>query len=436
MNGKKAKRETPREDSGRIKNTRGSFKKKVPVLYALAAIFLTILFFSNDFGLVDIQKTAIVLAVGIDREEDSFVVTSQIAAPSASAGPKASAEAVQVETRGDTVGAAIQKINEKTGWYPKLVFCNLIILGKTATEKNAFESLDFFLRNEYMSDDCNLCCTEGSAGELLSGSSAVEQISSLAIGKILSEHSAKLGLVAASNLRDFATHYFSSCGCGYMPIVNQSPLTEKGGKEQADGQEEPSGSGKKQGDEGQGEGAAGGSEKEPASVQERTFTATDTALFSDGIYKGKLTAEETFVFQCIRNDLRLAAFDAEHGGVTYTLLIKKSKASVKFSVDDYAVPRLKIFVTVKAGLQDLSSSQTIAEIAAPDKTKEAVLKAAEKKFAKAVRSAFEKSRALNCDIFDVKNRLLKYESAYFSAYKDSVLERLLFSAEAKFEQSR
>lgn len=431
MNGKKAKRETPREDSGKIKGTRGSFKKKVPVLYALAAIFLTILFFSNDFGLVDIQKTAIVLAVGIDREEDSFVVTSQIAAPSASADPKASAEAVQVETRGDTVGAAIQKINEKTGWYPKLVFCNLIILGKTATEKNTFESLDFFLRNEYMSDDCNLCCTEGSAGELLSGSSAVEQISSLAIGKILSEHSAKLGLVAASNLRDFATHYFSCCGCGYMPIVSQSPLTKKDNKEQADGQKEQSGSGKKQGDEGQG-GNPGGE----AGGKEQTFTATDTALFSDGIYKGKLTAEETFAFQCIRNDLRLAAFDAEHGGVTYTLLIKKSKASVKFSVDDYAVPRLKISVTVKAGLQDLSSSQTIAEIAAPDKTKEAVLKAAGEKFAKAVRSVFEKSRALNCDIFDVKNRLHKYESAYFSAYKDSVLERLLFSAEAKFEPTR
>ena len=298
-------------------------------------------------------------------------------------------------------------------------------------EKNAFESLDFFLRNEYMSDDCNLCCTEGSAGELLSGSSAVEQISSLAIGKILSEHSAKLGLVAASNLRDFATHYFSCCGCGYMPIVSQRPLTEKDDKEQADRQKEQSGSGKKQGDEGQG-GNPGGE----AGGKEQTFTATDTALFSDGIYKGKLTAEETFAFQCIRNDLRLAAFDAEHGGVTYTLLIKKSKASVKFSVDDYAVPRLKISVTVKAGLQDLSSSQTIAEIAAPDKTKEAVLKAAGEKFAKAVRSAFEKSRALNCDIFDVKNRLHKYESAYFSAYKDSVLERLLFSAEAKFEPTR
>ena len=51
------------------------------MIYVLAVIFLTILFFSNDFGLVDIQKTAIVLAVGIDRENEEFIVNSRIASP-------------------------------------------------------------------------------------------------------------------------------------------------------------------------------------------------------------------------------------------------------------------------------------------------------------------------------------------------------------------
>ena len=129
-------------------------RRLTPILYVLGVLFVAILFFSNDFGLIDIQKTAIILAVGVDREEDSFIVTSQIAVPSASPDSKASAEALQVETRGETVGAAIQKINEKTGWYPKLVFCNLILLGKSALEKDVFECLDYFLRNDYMSDDC------------------------------------------------------------------------------------------------------------------------------------------------------------------------------------------------------------------------------------------------------------------------------------------
>lgn len=43
--------------------------------YILAVIFLAFLFFSNDFGLMDVQKTAIVMAVGVDREEEEFILT-------------------------------------------------------------------------------------------------------------------------------------------------------------------------------------------------------------------------------------------------------------------------------------------------------------------------------------------------------------------------
>ena len=34
--------------------------------YLLIALSLVFLFFTNDFGLTDVQKTAIVIAVGID----------------------------------------------------------------------------------------------------------------------------------------------------------------------------------------------------------------------------------------------------------------------------------------------------------------------------------------------------------------------------------
>ena len=62
----------------RKKNGHNSLRQKTPVIYVLAVIFLTILFFSNDFGLVDIQKTAIVLAVGIERENEEFIVNSLV----------------------------------------------------------------------------------------------------------------------------------------------------------------------------------------------------------------------------------------------------------------------------------------------------------------------------------------------------------------------
>ena len=79
--------------------------------YILLIILLVFLFFSNDFGLLDVQKTALVTAVGIDRAEDTFVVTSQIAIPQSSKQDKAT-EAVQIVSRGKTVADAFEEINK------------------------------------------------------------------------------------------------------------------------------------------------------------------------------------------------------------------------------------------------------------------------------------------------------------------------------------
>ena len=100
--------------------------------YILIVVALIFLFFSGDFGLIDVQKTALVMAVGIDREENTFIVTSQIAIPQSSKQGQAS-ETVQLVSRGKTVADAFEEINAKPGWYPKLVFCKLLIVGeKTA----------------------------------------------------------------------------------------------------------------------------------------------------------------------------------------------------------------------------------------------------------------------------------------------------------------
>lgn len=433
--------------SFRGKNGHNSLRRKTPVIYVLAVIFLTILFFSNDFGLVDIQKTAIVLAVGIDRENEEFIVNSRIAVPSSSGDGKAAADSIQVETRGDTVGAAIQKINVKTGWYPKLVFLNLIVLGETATEKNTFESLDYFLRNDYMSDDCKICCCEGKAGEKLNTKTTAESIPSLSVGKILSEHSATTGLAAVTTLREFAAGYFGVSNSGYMPVLKVDELSggdsggssgnysdgasggssgEKEGGQSGGGQEATDSGGASETSQGGSGGESGG----------KTFSATETALFSNGVYREKLTKDETFAFLCVNGGVRLATFDAEYGGVNYTLMIKKSKPKIKFFVDDFATPRLSVSLEMIAELQDVSSSQTIVEIAAPGKTKQAVLDEAGKKLTRLIKSVFEKSRANNCDLFDAGKRLQKYESAYYNAYRDNILERLLFYADVRFSPAQ
>ena len=47
-------------------------------------VFITFLFFfSNDFGLIDVEKTSIITAIAIDKSNEEFTGTAQIAVPEA-----------------------------------------------------------------------------------------------------------------------------------------------------------------------------------------------------------------------------------------------------------------------------------------------------------------------------------------------------------------
>ena len=109
-------------------------------VFLVAAGALTLLFFSNDFGLIDIQKTAIVAAIGIDTSEETegqWSVTAQIAVPDANAGKASNISIPSAET----MGAGIAEVNRKTGWYPTLVHCRLILLGEKVAEDDVFRVL-------------------------------------------------------------------------------------------------------------------------------------------------------------------------------------------------------------------------------------------------------------------------------------------------------
>ena len=72
--------------------------------YILLVAAMLFLFFTTDFGLVDIHKTSIVVAVGIDVTEDGYDVTAQAAIPTPAQGG-GSASYTQVTGSGATVAA-------------------------------------------------------------------------------------------------------------------------------------------------------------------------------------------------------------------------------------------------------------------------------------------------------------------------------------------
>ena len=434
--------------------------------YLILAAIVTFLFFSNDFGLIDIQKTAIVMAVGIDREGPTFILTTQIAVPQSSDQGE-QAQAVQIESRGETIADAFNQINAKTGWYPKLVFCNLVVLGEQMIKSNVFDALDFFLRDEYMSDNCLVAACEGTAKEILNTKTPIDPMSGVAAQKVLSDHAARVGTVASNTLREFAMGYFSYSKSGYLPVLKPEKQQESSGENGGEGggeqqQSSEGGGGEKgaflenpplPGAEGEqsalkgerpvpaaggsgGSGPSAGGQAAGGKEEEKVFSASETALFYDGIYAGKLDQDETFAFSIVKNKLRLASYTPKSDGIPYTLIVKHNLPSLKFSVDDNSMARLKIKLKVTAGLQDTSYGQSIDELANAGKVPPKVFEAAKKDLEQKISQVFEKSRKSRCDVFNVLDRLQKFESDYFPAFREDILARLIFSVDVTFESLR
>lgn len=394
--------------------------------FLLVIALLVFLFFSNDFGLLDVEKTAIVTAVAIDREENEFIITSQIAVPQPSKQGDSS-KSVQLVSRGKTVAQAFEEINAKTGWYPKLVFCNLILLGEKTTETDVFAALDFFMRDEYLSNDCLLAACDGQAKAVLDNAALVDTTSSLAIEKVLSAHAERVGTVLPTTLREFAIGYFSDGKSGYLPIVKPQPQQEKTPPQTqttAAG-ESKSGSQDKQGKSG-----------EDAEKEKPVFSAGETALFVSGKRVDTLTKEQTFALGAVIGKLRLAAYSVESDGESCTLSIRQNAPKIKLTVNDDGQATLNLDVTLTAGIADYSKPQSLENIRDSGNVPSGVFSAAEKRLAAEIRSVFEKTRACECDVFGIIERTAKYEKRSAQRFQSRLLKNAMANVSVRFEKVR
>ena len=422
--------------------------------YIVVVLVFFFLFLSGDFGLVDVQKTAIVMAVGIDREDDTFILTSQIAVPQASKQGDAT-QTVQLVSRGKTVADAFDEINAKTGWYPKLVFCHLLILGEKTTEQNVFEALDFFLLDEYMPDNCLVATCEGVAKDLLNVTALVDPSGSLAIQKVLSQHAQRVGTAMPSTLREFAIGYFSDAKSGFLPVVKTQPQQEKiqgengqagqGGESggQNGGQNGSSGgspSGSPSG--GQSGSSSGGgqsgqkSQSGNSETDKPVFSASETALFVGGIKKDVFTEEETFAYNAVKNDLKLASYTVKTEENFCSLSVKNNDSKIKLNYHDGGRATLRIDVIMSAGLLDYSGSLGLENVTDGGDVPSGAFTSAEKLLSSQIVTAFEKCRLCACDLFGVGERMQKYKPRAYKEYKDSLLQNATYEIHVKFRNIR
>ena len=381
-------------------------KGRHATLYYLCILaVLIIAFFTNDFNLVNIQKTAIVTAVGIDKDGQDFALTAVIANPSlggnaqsggqsSQSGQSSAAEGfITIQGKGGTIAEALEDINAKTGWYPKLIFCRLLLRGNELSNSNVFDALDYFLRNEYAADDPLLATTDGKAGDALTAKPPLSAPISEAIEKVLADQPKRAGAVLTNSLRPFAVSYFSAGRSAYMPVLKKQ-TTDNGD----------------------------------------VFSALETALFQDGKRVGTLSETQTFALACVKNPLRLASYTVESGGQRATLLIKQNRRKLKFSIQGDQ-PKMEISLTVYADLTDISSSQDLGQLSGNNQQL-SVYTVAAKTLTKQIEGVFKTCQAIEFDVLDAIGKLQKYENSHYPKLKDSLVKRLQFSLSVDFKPIR
>ncbi len=401
--------------------------------YLILVLVLVVFFFIGDFATLDTQKTAIVLAVGVDRNEDTFIVTSQIAIPQSSKQGKAT-ETVQIVSRGKTVADAFADINAKTGWYPKLVFCDLIVLGENVAKNNVFDALEAFLLNEYIADGCLLATCDGYAKDILNVKALVDPSASVAIQKILSKHANRVGTVLPTTLREFAIGYYGESASGYMPVITTKPQQEEQPAEN-NGSSSPSAPASSGESGGGGESSTSGGKQGDSPTDKPVFSAGQTALFLRGKRVDTLTEEETFAVNCVQNELKLAGYSVAYKDEYCTLSIKNNAPKTSLRVGQDGRGSFQIAVTLTAGLQDNSGADISYNAVDAGDVPYGVFASAEKRLASQIENTFNKCKNANCDLFGLQDLLQKYHPS-MQAYSATILQNSTVETRVKFRGVR
>ena len=377
-------------------------QKVAKIAFILLTVAMLFLLFSNDFGLVDIHKASIVVAVGVDVTESGYEVTAQAAVPTPAQG-EGSAAYTQVTGEGVTVAEAVDDINAKTGFYPKLAFCNLVILGENCKDSGLFTVLDYFYRNDYVPLTALVAMCRGSAKELLGQKPADGGMSSSAIQRAMSEELKNSANASTINLKLLAQDANSPSASAYMPFIESSQDGSGGATTASSG----------------GSGGSGGQSKSGGNSSAE-FTCRTTAAFSDGGFAGVLDEEQAFALNLMRSQIRLAIVNAVYEDVDYTVGLKNNSCTMQMAVEEGA-PVLTVRYRALANVQSSKSRPAAEGSANSHLVDEGVLRAVSGEIEERMRSLESFCTQNGCDLFGAEKMLYQRFYSDYQLLKGGVL---------------
>lgn len=420
--------------------------KYTVIIYWALVVALLALYFTNDFGLVDIHKTSVVVAAGIDVEGEEVQLTALVAIPQPSQSGD-NIKYVEVQGSGLTIADALNEVNSKTGFYPRLHFCKLILLGENCKEQELFKMLGCFYRRNYSELTALVAMCEGKAQDMLKMPATISPENSVAMQRALSEELKLSANVSTVTLKEIAVSNYSVSKACYLPFIqaNVQGTSQNGGNGDSVGGESGNQGGNQQGGQGGeseasfgggessgGEGGQSGQSGGGSGQQEMEFTARKTVVFADGKYVALLDEQQSFALNLIKNKIRLAVVPCDTQDTHYTLGLKGAGGTVKFKINN-GVPEMTVSFKANAQIQGARRVLDPDSVMFDDIVKPEVLDACEKEILSRFESLVEVCVENDCDLLGVRQLLHKFHYKYYDAFKDSVLKRMKVIYDIKIE---
>ena len=359
--------------------------KRVGIVLAVVAVALII---GSSFKGSDILERSIILGLGIDGTDDVITLTAEVVSPG-NGTEQVGTFSKTVTVSGRTIGEAIQNIAENTGKEASLGQCVVLIFGQEFYENVDFsDTIDYFVNHHSLKESTVICCSEGSAKDLLNNSDALSQSVSLSVATLMLDEAEKIA-IDTNNLLKYARSQTELHRTGFLNKIKFVP-----------------------------------SENKDAQDPDKTqgfFTYREIAVFRENKYVCTLDEEEVQGMALFIQDVVGETFVAEMDNLKRTLQVNNKSIEQK-TTDDGGL-EIKIKLSVRLGRTD---SEEVSGAISAKKEKEIDPKVLEE-VQKQAQALAEKYLAKQAEYdFD----LLKFHEAY--RQKDGTSKELAQKPTADF----
>ena len=196
----------------------------------LFTALLSALLLTGCWGLQDISELALVLAVGVDRNEEEGLVrvTVQIARPAPGGsgqgeGLSGSANPVRVASaEAPTIFEAIRVLAGSASRRLMWAHNQVILIGQAQAEHGILEVVDFFTRNPQLRYRTLIALVPGEAQPLLAESTGLESLPGIGIEKNF-RYARLVGVARRVDIKEFAAAALSDDRSPVLPVIRLVP---------------------------------------------------------------------------------------------------------------------------------------------------------------------------------------------------------------------